>query len=107
MVPEDSSAARMPRPGATMASATLLSSARFIAVSVVLQASSAILPSLQANGKGRMASPLMSAVIISTIIVPPPDPQHLDARQGLALEPLEKGAAGGRDIGEALGHAGR
>src|SRR5215471_168255 len=31
MVPDDSSAARMPRPGATMASATLLSSARFIA----------------------------------------------------------------------------
>src|SRR5690349_6367122 len=30
MVPEDSSAARMPRPGATMALATLLSSARFI-----------------------------------------------------------------------------
>ena len=34
MVPEDSSAARMPRPGATMASATLFSSARFIVVSI-------------------------------------------------------------------------
>src|SRR5262249_58992940 len=32
--------------------------------------------------------------------------QHLDTRQGLALEPFEEGAAGGRDIGEALGHAG-
>jgi hypothetical protein len=30
MVPVDSSAARMPRPGATMAVATLFSSARFI-----------------------------------------------------------------------------
>src|SRR5436305_1043780 len=34
MVPEDSSAARMPRPGATMALATLFSSARFIGASV-------------------------------------------------------------------------
>src|SRR5262245_31495802 len=34
MVPEDSSAARMPRPGATMASATLLSSARFMVSSI-------------------------------------------------------------------------
>src|SRR5215475_11068423 len=39
MVPEDSSAARMPRPGATMASATLLSSARFIVASVVMRQS--------------------------------------------------------------------
>src|ERR1700761_7051069 len=33
MVPVDSSAARMPRPGATMASATLFNSATFIALS--------------------------------------------------------------------------
>src|SRR5882724_10527474 len=36
MVPEDSSAARMPRPGATMALATLLSSARFMVSSISL-----------------------------------------------------------------------
>jgi hypothetical protein len=36
MVPEDSTAARMPRPGATIGSATLLSSARVIALSFTL-----------------------------------------------------------------------
>ena len=36
MVPEDSSAARMPRPGATMAAATLFNSARFIGASFVM-----------------------------------------------------------------------
>ena len=33
-------------------------------------------------------------------------PQDFDARQGLAFEPFEEGAAGGRDIGEAAGGAG-
>ena len=32
--------------------------------------------------------------------------QHLDARQRLALEPFEKGAARGRHVGEAAGDAG-
>jgi hypothetical protein len=34
------------------------------------------------------------------------DPEHLDPRQELALQPFEEGAAGGRDIGEPPGRAG-
>src|SRR5438874_728386 len=81
IVPEDSSAARMPRPGATMASATLLSSARFMC-------------SLHLS-----VSPARGGDIASFY------PQHLDPRQDLALEPFEEGATGGRDVGEAIGNA--
>src|SRR5262245_18224813 len=35
------------------------------------------------------------------------DPEHLDPRQGLPLQPFEEGAAGGRDISEPPGRAGR
>src|SRR5262245_32096764 len=104
MVPEDSSAARMPRPGATMASATLLSSARFIEGSVVLSVGGGILPPLHIFGKGPMAP---RSISIDFHRFPQSGgAQHLDARQRLAFEPLQKGAAGGRDIGEPLGHAG-
>ena len=34
-------------------------------------------------------------------------PQHLDARQRLAFHPFQERAAGGRHIGEPVGHAGR
>ncbi len=33
-------------------------------------------------------------------------PQDIHARQGLAFQPFEEGATGGRDIGEAVGSAG-
>ena len=32
-------------------------------------------------------------------------PQHLNSGQGLAFQPFQEGAAGGRNIGEAVGHA--
>src|SRR5262249_44122893 len=101
MGPEGSSAARMPRPGAPMATAVLLSSARFIAAS---SHCSSVIPDFAVPRRDwqrvrdrRFGSALMS---LSS------GAQHLDTRQGLALEPFEEGAAGGRDIGEALGHAG-
>src|SRR5262249_56797089 len=94
MVPDDSSAARMPRRGATMASATLLSAARFIATSSIIAHSAVILPPLYAIGKGRIA---LSSVT---------GPEHLDPRQRLALQPFEEGAAGGRDITQPPGRAG-
>src|ERR1700756_52781 len=72
MVPEDSSAARMPRPSATIAAATLLSSARFMGASMI--------------GKRFGLS----------------YPQHLDPGQCLALHPFKKRAASGRHIGEAF-----
>src|SRR6202034_1678993 len=84
MVLVDSSAARMPRPAATIASATLFNSARFIVLS------SGSLPTLcliPAGGGSRCH-------------------EHLDARQGLALQPFQKGAAGGGNVGEAAGDAG-
>src|SRR5215471_3084708 len=95
MVPDDSSAARMPRPGATMASATLLSSARFIAT---LLHRCAFIDDFAASLRrwqraDRFCRPLC-------------DPEHLDPRQRLALQPLEKGAASGRDISEPPGRAG-
>src|SRR3977135_1085741 len=95
MVPDDSSAARMPRPGATMASATLLSSARFIAFSVVFE----IRVEFSANsrcwqrGDDQKCRPSFC-------------PQHLYPWQGFALQPFEEGAAGGRYIGKPLGNTG-
>src|SRR5262249_15941902 len=84
----------MPRPGATMASATLLSSARVIATSSIVAHSSVVLPPLSPVGKGRVP------------FGPLPGPEHLDPRQRLALQPFEEGAASGRDISEPPGHAG-
>src|SRR5215831_10100470 len=84
----------MPRSGATMASATLLSSARFIATSSIIAHSAVILPPLYAVGKGRIA---LSSVT---------GPEHLNPRQRLALQPFEEGAAGGRDISQPPGRAG-
>src|SRR5437764_5042384 len=78
MVPDDSSAARIPRPGATIALATLLSSVRFIE------------PLLSSSpGDARLCF------------------QDFDARQRLALEPFEKCAAGGRHISEPAADTGR
>src|SRR3954467_3588289 len=81
MVLVDSSAARMPLPDATIASATLFSSSRFIGFP----------PSLPRARPGSFPSFL---------------PQDLDTRQGLALQPFEESAAGSGYIGEAPGHAG-
>src|SRR6476659_9287418 len=95
MVPDDSSAARMPRPGATMASATLLSSARFIVFSHGFGISGRFCRLFVTLAKGDDARYLPSFC-----------PQHLDPGQGFALQPFEEGAAGGRDVGELPGHTG-
>src|SRR5262249_24597816 len=95
MVPVDSSAARMPRPGATIASATLWSSASFIEASCVCLLSR-ILPPLRAIGKGLIDRPEPLRFL---------DPERLDSWQGLTLQPLQKRPARGRDIGEALDRA--
>src|SRR5688500_7386431 len=87
IVPEDSSAARMPRPGATMASATLLSSARFMGT-----------------------APCLFSVPLLRGLLPNPNPgstagaQRFHTRQLAPLEPFEERAAGGRHIGKARGH---
>src|SRR6202041_3387331 len=88
IVPLDSSAARMPRPGATMASATLLSSVRFIARSS--KCGSTAGPLCRTAGRGGSGGSF----------------ENLDARQHLALEPFEEGAARSRNISEAAGDAG-
>src|SRR5580700_9860001 len=77
IVPLDSSAARMPRPGATMASATLLSSVRFIARSSKCGSTAGSL--CRTAGRGGSGGSF----------------ENLDARQHLALEPFEEGAARG------------
>src|SRR5262249_46133902 len=90
MVPLDSSAARMPRPGATMASATLLSSVRFIARSSMCGSTADSL--CLTAGRGGSGGGF----------------ENLDAAgQHLALEPFEEGAAGSRNISEAAGDAGQ
>src|SRR5262249_9615381 len=103
IVPEDSSAARIPRPGATMASATLLSSARFICS---LRGHSweicGILPVPCVVCKGRIASRL----ITTSELLQSLSPKHLDPRQRLALEPFEERTARCRDIGQAVRHSG-
>src|SRR5579883_3117395 len=84
MVPVDSSAARMPRPGATIASATLCNSTRFIALSSMFGACGRHYASSAARrGSGKCF-------------------QHLHARQRLALQKFEERAAGGGDVGEAV-----
>src|ERR1700738_4601265 len=72
MVPDDSSAARMPRPGATIASAILLSSARFIAGSSFF-------------------FPIHSLHL-----------ENFHPRQAPAFHPFEESAARSRDIGKPL-----
>src|SRR6266508_375245 len=94
MVPDDSSAARMPRPGATMASATLLSSARFITTS-----SFALLIHRQFC---RRFEPLQR---VYRCIGHSSDPKYLDARQRFAFQPFEERAPGGRDVREPFGRA--
>src|ERR1700693_1604732 len=89
MVPVDSSAARMPLPGATMAVAILFNASRSIALS-------SLVASLAALGRGRLPHGRRRAL----------DPQDLDPRQCLAFHPLQERPAGGRNIGEPLGHPG-
>src|SRR6266566_855210 len=95
MVPDDSSAARMPRPGATMAWATLLSSARFIATSSI---SWSIHGDFAGSSRGwqRAIPPLR----------PPADSDHLDTRQSFTLQPFEEGTPGCGNVGEAIGRPG-
>src|SRR5215475_10501477 len=83
IVPVDSSAAKMPLPGATIAFATLFNSTRFMAF-------------LRLASLERVSLRLKS-----------PHPQNLDARQRLAFHPFQERAAGRRHIAEALCGAGR
>src|SRR4051812_23957034 len=78
MVPVDSSAARMPLPGAVMASATLLRSARFIHPLLNLESCFRILACPAGPARRRSASLL---------------PQNLDPWQRFALHPFQEGAA--------------
>src|SRR5215470_15189090 len=99
IVPEDSSAARMPRPGATMASATLLSSARDIRSLRHVEFD----PDFAASFRRWQRADGATLNIHSRRGLF--RPQYLDPRQRLALEPFKERAAGGRDIAEPLGHA--
>src|SRR6266516_7534450 len=74
----------MPLPGVTMALAILLSSARFIGPSIVLDLGGRAVP-----------LPSRSSVLLGF--------QDFHARQGFALEPFEESAAGRRNIGEPAG----
>src|SRR6185312_8415095 len=90
MVPVDSSAARMPLPGAVMACATLFSSARFIAMSPWIMKSGVCSCSISAPERFRLGSFYL---------------QHLDPWQRLALHPFQEGAAGCGHVGQAVRHA--
>src|SRR5918994_4365537 len=60
----------------------------------------------------RSCRSVMRAIFPSFSACYGPDDRHFlgserfDAGQGLALEPFQEGAAGRRDVGEAVGHAG-
>src|SRR5258708_33694873 len=88
MVPVDSSAARMPLPGAVMALATLLRSARFISPSPGFVGSRSRI-GLRPSGMTPSASLL---------------PQNLDPWQRFALHPFQEGAAGCGHICEFFRH---
>src|SRR4029078_11616837 len=93
MVPVDSSAARMPLPGVVMASATLLSSARFIAVSLI-----------SLSGDSRSIAHRAFGCIGSLSFSPLFSPQDLDAGQVFPFHPLQKRAAGCGHIRELVRH---
>src|SRR6266545_5742507 len=99
MVPEDSSAARMPRPGATIASATLLSSARFIGslhpVLVSIEFWRALPGTCRCFSRSQCETGGGGSF----------HPQDLHARQGLTLQPFKKCATGSRYVGEPPSHA--
>src|SRR5690242_15508652 len=95
MVPDDSSAARMPRPGATIASATLCNSVRSMASSCYGFVFGTIANRDIANRDGSLRAGRSLGGL-----------QHLDAGQCLAFEPFEERAACGRGVGEPGGDAG-
>src|ERR1700737_906452 len=82
IVPVDSSAARMPRPGATMAVATLFSSLKFIAPSSTCSTSRSLAP-FRLRGALR-------------------NQQYLHAGQRLAFQRFKEGAAACRNMRHAL-----
>src|SRR5690348_14121460 len=96
MVPEDSSAARMPLPGATMPRATLFSASRFIFTPL-----SVVIPGRRAAANPE--SSCLNPVLDSGFGLRPPRndrefsallySQHFHPRQGLAFEPFDAGAA--------------
>src|SRR6516162_2591068 len=87
MVPVDSSAARMPRPGATIAVATLFNSAKFIASS--------------SNAAPAMRLPVL-AVLFARHGATLRNDQHLDPRQRLAFQRFEERAASGRYMRQTM-----
>src|SRR5262245_35625860 len=96
IVPDDSSAARIPFPGATIACATLFNLSRFIAFSL----SSSSLRARSASRGSRNCTWLLASVLSPRQCpecqhTPLFYSQHLDSRQGLAFEPLQERAAGG------------
>src|SRR5438270_4414013 len=80
MVPVDSSAARMPLPGAVMALATLLRSARFIRPLLELEILELESLRFRPGRDERRSASLL--------------PQNLDPWQRFALHPFQEGAAG-------------
>src|SRR5215831_18962508 len=115
IVPEDSSAARMPLPGATMASATLFNSSRFIAFSL-----SIVVPARAESVNPESRIPRIQNTCTwlrvpgSRTALAPRDgrsisrlfySQHLNSRQGLAFEPFQKCTAGGRDISQSIDYS--
>src|SRR5271168_3741578 len=117
MVLVDSSAARMPRPGATMAAATLFNSVRFIACSSIFDLDLVLEHDLfrkPVSTPDRVRGRLFRDHALSRIHYASSAGRggsrgcfkHLDAGQHLAFEPFQESAAGGRDIREAAGDAG-
>src|SRR5689334_20342818 len=92
MGPEDSAAARMPLPDATVASATSLRSARFIACSLI---AGVVIPKRMAGALG------CAALTRSELFLP----QDLDAGQGLAFHPLQECTARSGNIGKLVSDA--
>src|SRR5690349_17876718 len=91
MVPVDSSAARMPLPGAVMASATLLRSARFIRPLLYLEFFDLKFLRFRPGRTEHRSASLL--------------PQNLDPWQRLALHPFQEGAACCGHICEFFRHA--
>src|ERR1700730_18950055 len=87
MVADDSSAARMPRPGATMATTTLLSSERFTEASFT-----------RCIDWSRVDPATRLGLFY---------PQNLDPRQWLAFQPFEECAARRRHVGHSVSGTGR
>src|SRR5215467_13572563 len=91
IVPEDSSAAKMPRPGATIACATLFNSARFIGPSSTPLSH----PDHSYSVGRRNGSPALLNL------------KYFDAGKRFTFHPLQKCATGCRHVRQSFRHASR